>query len=378
MMTKKPRILLVGAGGYGGVYLRALTRDDAAATLAGICDIRADVRPDGIPVYPTVEAFYEKDTADLAIIVAPVHFHLPMTLTCLAHGTNVLCEKPLCMTVEEADTMSEAAKKAGRFVSLGYQLNYRRDVLALKDDILTGKFGRPKRLAVYHCYRRGARYYARNDWAGHIHVGGREVFDSPFTNACAHNFQMMTFLLGDAPRTACAIADVQGELYHGNPVVENYDIAALRFLTPQGVPLLYYTAHTLKTETLGPVGRFEFEGGVVTFAGEGSSFRATLADGSTIDYGAVDPGTPMQKLDDAIACVLHGGAPVCGIEADLAHIQAVRMAQALPIRQVRQALRRTMDVDGDTVLYVDGLEDVFAASARAWALPSEIGLGLGD
>ena len=39
-----------------------------------------------------------------------------------------------------------------------------------------------------------------------------------------------------------------------NPTIENYDIAALRFQTAQGLPLLYYTAHPIRTEFWGPVG----------------------------------------------------------------------------------------------------------------------------
>lgn len=62
--------------------------------------------------------------------------------------------------------MQEASKKTGKFLCIGYQLNYRRDVQALKRDILLGRFGKAKHIAVYHGFRRGAAYYARNNWAG--------------------------------------------------------------------------------------------------------------------------------------------------------------------------------------------------------------------
>ena len=153
-----------------------------------------------------------------------------------------------------------------------YQLNYRRDVQALKRDILLGRFGKAKHIAVYHGFRRGAAYYARNNWAGRITCQGREVFDSPFTNACAHHFQMLTFLLGPTMRTACDIESVQAELYRANPTIENYDIAALRFQTAQGLPLLYYTAHPIRTEFWGPVGVLEFENATITYTGKSRYF----------------------------------------------------------------------------------------------------------
>jgi hypothetical protein len=74
--------------------------------------------------------------------------------------------------------------------------------------------------------------------------------------------------------------------------------------------------------------------------------------------------------------VKNGGAPVCGIEADIPHIRAVRMVQEHPVRSVRDELRCTMEADGDTFLYIRGLEEIFIGSARAWALPSEAGYSL--
>ncbi len=271
-----------------------------------MCDLAPDLlervpelKERHIPVYRELADFYARESADLAVLVSPVHFHRDMTLYCLAHGSHVLCEKPLCLTAGEAEDMAAAAKAAGRFLSLGYQLDYRRDVLALKKDILAGRYGAPKRLGVYHGYRRGERYYARNDWAGKVTVHGREVLDSPFTNACAHNFQMMTFLLGDSLRAACGVTGLEAELYRGNPQVENFDIAALRFATDCGAELMYFTAHPIAPDVLGPRGVFEFEEGTITFDSEGPSFRARMKDGRQVDYTGIAPGHPLQKLLDA-------------------------------------------------------------------------------
>jgi len=375
-MPSRPRILLIGASGYGDYYLDELTGHDAGADLVGVVDINPDVEANGVPVYQSLDDFYANHAADLAIIAAPMHFHTPMTLTCLKNGSNVLCEKPLCQSVEEVALLQKAATEAGRFLAVGYQMDYRRDVLALKEDILSGRFGAPKRLSILHCSRRGAKYYSRNNWAGRISVNGREVLDSPFNNSNAHNFQMMTFLLGDSLPSAMDIKSVEAELYHGNPTTENFDILAARFHTMGGYPLYYYTAHTLSQYEQGPLGVFEFEKGTVTFDSREPSFRAKMADGSAFDYIGIDPGHTHQKLYDAIACTCSGGAPVCSAAADLPHIRAVRMLADLPILPVREELRRHMDVDGDDILYIEGLEDIFKKCAQSWALPSEIGLGL--
>lgn len=382
-MNSRPRVVLTGAGGYGRLYLEYMMTHDTGADLVAVCDIDPHlpervplIRERGLPVYHDLESFFAHDTADLAVLVAPVHFHTEMALTCLAHGVHVLCEKPLCLTEGEARTLAEAARKAGRFLAVGYQLDYRRDVLALKKDILAGRFGQPLGFTVYHGFRRGARYYARNDWAGHITCHGREVFDSPFSNACAHHFQMLTFLLGNTPDTACSLRDVQADLYRANPGIENYDIAALRFHTQTGTPILYYTAHPIPSEYWGPVGVLEFENATITYRGEEPVFQGVMADGTPFDYSHIHPGSHMQKLLDAIQAVQTGKAPVCGPGADSAHIQAVRMVQEHPIYPVRSDLLEHVETEGDRFIFVKGLESTLAGCAEQRALPSELGISL--
>jgi predicted dehydrogenase len=375
------RILLVSVGAFGGAYLRDLTSVPREADLAGIVEITPHpeerhpvIREKGIPVYPTLDAFYAVDHADLAIICSPIHLHTQMSLTCMKNGSHVLCEKPLCLTQEEVAQLDACSHETGRFLAVGYQLNYRRDVQAMKADILSGKFGTPKRLQVVHGYRRGSLYYARNNWAGHITVDGREVFDSPFNNACAHNFQMATFLLGKDMRSTCRVTGVDAELYRGNPNVENFDIAALRFTTDCGAPLYYYTAHPIPTEEFGPFGRFEFERAVITYDGA-QRYVATMDDGRVIDYGLIPPTPYFQKIDDALACIREGTQPICGTGSEGAHIPAVRMVQQHPILDVDPShVDIVQTQERGTCYYVHHLEETFLRSAREWALPREIGL----
>lgn len=379
---ERPSILLISVGFYGQKYLAEVAGRDVGGDVVGIVEPAPDVKERfpviaerGWPVYTSLEAFYAERTADLAVISSPIHLHTEMAIACMRHGSHVLCEKPLCLSAEEALRMDACSRETGRFLAIGYQLNYQRDVWALKRDILSGRFGAPKRVRVLHAMRRGAAYYARNNWAGRISVNGREVFDSPFTNACAHNFQLMCFLLGPDMETACGITGLDAELYRGNPNVENLDIAALRFTTDTGAPILYYTAHPLRTKSIGPEGVMEFEHATVTYR-PGQRYRATLDTGEVIDYGDIPPTGLMQKLDDAVACVKSGGHPICTVAAELSHIEAVRMTQRQPIRPVDPAHVDVLSQDGDTFYCVQGLEDVLTRSAQAWALPREIGLSL--
>lgn len=383
-MTVRPKVLLVAVGGYGRVYLDYLTQHDTGADIAGICDVMPDIQEklpviqeQQIPVYQSLEAFYQEHEADLAVIASPMHFHTEMTLTCLSHGTNVLCEKPLCLTLTEAEQMQQAADNAGKFLAVGYQLDYQRDVLAVKQDIISGRYGTPIRARAVHGFRRGEKYYARNNWAGHKTVNGREVLDSPFSNASAHNFQLLTFLMGQEMASACDVVDLKAELYRANPHVENFDTAALRFRMENGAEILYYTTHALPSPEFGPYGVMEFTGGRIIYGGQLKGFRGELADGTVIDYSQVNPGEPLQKLLDALECVKHGGTPVCGVAAERPHIHAVRLAAEMPICSIAPEKITVDHQADDTFRYIDDIENIFMRCAQAWKLPGELGIQLG-
>ena len=380
--SSRPHILLVSVGMYGQKYLEETTGGDVGGDVVGIVDVAPNlaekfpvIAERNIPVFTSLESFFERNKAELAVISSPIHLHAGMVRECLRNGANVLCEKPLCLTEEETRELAEAAKQVNRFLAVGWQLDYDRAVLALKRDILSGKFGKPLRIRCVHAMRRGRKYYARSNWAGRIFLDGREVLDSPFMNACAHNFQLMTFLLGDTMETPAGIVSAEGELYRGNPNVENYDIAALRFETSGHVPMYYYTAHPLKTKNLGQDGRAEFEHGTLTW-GRGKPFQMVTDTGETICYGMEGDTPLMQKLYDAVQCVKDGTAPLCGAEAGLSHLKAVRMAQQLQIQDVDPTHIEWLEEAGDLFPCVNGVEEVFLTSAEKWALPGEIGLSL--
>ena len=378
----RKRILIVSAGSYGQKYLEEITGRDVGGDAAAVVDVAADLekrfpvlREKGIPVFRTLDGFFASGSADLAVISSPIHLHGEMVRECLDRGLDVLCEKPLCLTEEETLALAERARKAGRFLALGWQLNYDRAVLALRRDILSGRFGRPLWAGCLHAMRRGKKYYDRASWAGRITADGREVLDSPFMNACAHHFQLMTFLLGDREGRPAMPLECEGELYRGNPAVENYDTAALRFRMDCGIPMMYWTAHPIRTRNLGQSGVIGFEEATVTW-GRGKPFRAVTKDGAETVYGLDGDTDPMRKLYDCVALCGTGDAPLCGPGAGLGHLKAVRLAQKLPIRPIPADRTEILEEGGDRFVCVRGLEELFLACMEQRALPGELGRSL--
>lgn len=386
------RVLLAGIGGYGRIYLNGWEQmNDPSVTIEGVCEIKPGmeeifpvIKEKNIPVYHSLEEFYKEHQADLAILATPIHLHHQQVLTCMDHGSNVLVEKPVCAMSWEAQELIEKEKETGLFAAVGYQMNYSLIMRELKQDILDGKFGKPLFFKTLHAYRRGWRYYHRNNWAGKICVDGHTVNDGPVSNSNAHQFQNMLFLLGETMDTAAKAVDVKAELYRANPEVENYDTAAFCVMTDRQIPVYYYTAHGCREAELGPCSEFHFEHAVVYLGrdfGQGTDMQyvAEWKDGRRKVYGEViytgSSQSSLQKMHDAIQCARQGGRPVCTVETAKSHLDVVEALAKMPILPVKEEQLEWWELDGDRLLHIRNLEAVFNECFEKNILPSEAGAG---
>ncbi|MCL2318918.1 MAG: Gfo/Idh/MocA family oxidoreductase [Treponema sp.] len=392
----KLQVLLAGIGGYGAQYLgEFLDRENASFELAGVADPFAASSPRygelearSVPVFKTPEEFYAVKKADLAVISSPIHTHYPYMLTCFENRSSILCEKPATGSLKELDELIALEKSTALFAAVGFQLCFSRDVQALKKDILNGLFGKPLEFKALRFPRRGTKYYRRNGWAGKLSFDGRVILDSPLQNACAHEMQVMLFLLGETMNRCASVSTVEAELWQARPDIENYDAAAVRLTTgprnasprnaSSGVKVLFFTAHCIEESTPGPVGEFHFEKALVRW-GETSNegFTAYFNDGRKKSYDETDKGKPLQKLYDVIEAVQTGIPPVCTLETARPHLQCVTMVQQYPVKKIPQEkLAQGRAEDGDVFYYVPGLAAAFSSAYEKNLLPSEAGFTL--
>lgn len=376
-------VAMVALGGYGNFHLGQLLHPPAGRDfelVAGIdpnpvgCHYLDDLATRGIPIYPDLDAFYAAGDADLVIIAAPIHLHAPFTMKALAHGSSVLCEKPVAATIQEAREMGAAEAAAEGFVGIGYQWSYSNAIQALKQDILAGELGRPLRLRTKVLWPRPHSYYHRNTWAAKLRAAnGGWVLDSPVNNATAHYLHNCFYVLGPTRETSARPAWVQAELYRANDI-ENYDTAAIRCETAEGVEVLFYTAHPV-SDSVGPSLTYEFEDAVVTFEPWAGPLVAHFHDGRVKDYGnpSADDG---QKLWQAMDAVSTGAPLACGIAAASSHTLCVDGAQeSMPEigHFPRDLIRQRPMGDDDALTYVPGLLETLETCYDEGVLPSELG-----
>lgn len=331
-MSEYTSVVLVGIGGYGGLYINALLdfKNEYKIKIAGFVDpypeacVRFDqIKELKIPIYGDLEAFYKTHSADLAVISSPIQYHMVQTCIALKNNSNVLCEKPIAASLEEVRKMIETRNERGKFVAIGYQWSFSKAIIELKKDILIGKYGQPIKLKTIVLWPRDHEYYRRGTgWAGKIKDAvGNLVLDSVVSNATAHFLHNMFFILGESLDNSIMPINMIAETYRANNI-ENFDTAAIKLETQKGACIYYYASHAVD-ENFGPVFEYVFEKGVIYYGGKnGTNITSVLCDGSTCDYG--DPYSDvLNKLWLCVEATKHNILIPCPIEAAIPHVACI-------------------------------------------------------
>lgn len=384
----KVKILLVGIGGYGVTYVNGLLDEGDlervnAIEIVGVVDPYAngcqrfeELKKRGIPFYLALEDFYKERKADLAIISTPIYMHAPQICYCLARGSNVLCEKPLCGSYEEGLQVIEAEKESGKFVGIGYQLSYLEVIQQLKKDIQSGIYGKALRLKAICCGARDEKYYNRNNWAGKIRTSdGKWVCDSPINNACAHHLHNMFYILGDLRETSAAIAEVTAELYKGNPDIENFDTAAIRCKTTKDTEILFYSTHAIAESKYGNVFTYEFENAIIEMNPQHKDvYTVTYKDGSIKSYAPLPEWNNVEKLWQAVNCIRTGELIACGPKAAITQTICISTVyESSKINSFPKELVTRVGEKGSLRTDIKDLEDCLLECYNENKLPGEIG-----
>lgn len=383
-MSKKITVALTGLGGYGNTYLDYFFKNDLLEDIelvAGIdpnpvsCNYLENLKDANIPIFSNLDDFYKEMKVDLMIVSTPIHLHEPMTKIAIANGSNVLCEKPLAATIDEAKSMLNAEQTSnGLQVAIGYQWSYAPAIIRLKQDILNGRFGKAKTLKTISLWPRAQSYYERASWAGKIKLGDQWIMDSPVANATAHYLHNMLYLLGKEEHLSVIPKNVTAEIYRAKNI-ENFDTSMLRCVTEDDAEILFYTTHSTQC-TIGPMLDFEFEKGSILYAsGSGDELIARFNDGTTENYGSPNSSSDSKMILTAEA-IRNGTKFRCGIEAASAHLSIVNKIQKskneIPLFP-KDLIIKTEIGEDDSLVHIKGLEEVMLQCYTKGILPSEHG-----
>jgi scyllo-inositol 2-dehydrogenase (NADP+) len=201
---KRLRTAVVGLGRIGWQYhIPSIIRNEGF-DLAAVVDPLAERLREaelrfGVPCYNTLDAVLQNVDVDLLVVASPTEFHADHAVRGFERGCDVLCEKPLARSLQEADVMINAMKRTGRKLMIYQPHRCGSDILSLRDLLHRDLIG-----PVYMIKRAWSGFDRRTDWqAFKAHGGGM------LNNYGAHMIDQLLYLSrSPVRRVVCSLRTI--------------------------------------------------------------------------------------------------------------------------------------------------------------------------
>lgn len=146
---------ICGLGFAGSVLMAPAMRSHPNAEIVAACDPNTDTRAAfgndyQIPVYETLEEMIANSDLDAVYIASPHQYHCQQVIEASEHGLHIIVEKPLTLSLEEADLMIEATTKAGISLVVGASRSHDPVIRTMRKVIDGGKVGKLAMLNLFN------------------------------------------------------------------------------------------------------------------------------------------------------------------------------------------------------------------------------------
>lgn len=173
----EPRAAVIGYGYAGRSFHSYLINITPGLTLHGVASSDAAkreqiVRERGCKVYSTFEEVLGDPAVDLVVLATPNDVHAALAIRALAAGKHVVTDKPMCVTLAEADQMVAMAERTGRMLSIFQNRRWDGDFLTVRQLINEGRLG-----TVRWAELAWQRWGAPRGWRGEAAKGGGRLYD---------------------------------------------------------------------------------------------------------------------------------------------------------------------------------------------------------
>lgn len=170
------KVAVIGYGGQGAWHCEQILKSDVTE-LAGTYDIkenrRCAAKEKGIFVYGSNEEIFADKSVDIIVVATPNDVHEDLVVNGLRSGHNVICEKPVALSVAEFDRMVKAQNESGKLLSVHQNRRWDVDFLGVKSVIESGEIGEVIRIESRIHGSRGIP----SDWRCEKAPGGGMILD---------------------------------------------------------------------------------------------------------------------------------------------------------------------------------------------------------
>lgn len=219
------RFALVGCGRIAQRHAQLLAEKQiAGAELVGVCDVAQDRAVDfgtkyGVPHFADMDEMVTATKADVISVLTPSGLHAEHVIRLARHGKPIICEKPMALTLDDADAMIRACDSANCKLFIVKQNRWNRPVVKMREALEQGRFGKLVMGTIRVRWCRTQKYYDQDKWRGTWQYDGGIL-----ANQASHHLDLLEWMMGDIEsvfaKSTTALVNVE---------TEDTAVAVLRF-----------------------------------------------------------------------------------------------------------------------------------------------------
>lgn len=221
---------LIGCGRIATNHMKAAINNNLE--ISAVCDIICDKMDEllakhglenekSIRKYDDYKKMIEDVTPELVSIATESGNHAEIALYCIDNGINVIIEKPMAMSMSDADEIIRRSEEKGVKVSACHQNRFNIAIQELRKAIEAGRFGKLSHGSIHVRWNRNENYYKQAPWRGTWAQDGGALM-----NQCIHGIDLLRWMMGDE------IDEIYGatrQQFHDYLEAEDVGMAVIKF-----------------------------------------------------------------------------------------------------------------------------------------------------
>jgi UDP-N-acetyl-2-amino-2-deoxyglucuronate dehydrogenase len=210
------KFALVGCGRIAKRHSELLGyKQIIGASLAAVCDIVEDKAKKigeqfSVPYFNDMHQMMQSEAIDVVVVLTESGNHARHVIELAKYGRHIVVEKPMALTLDEADSMIEACDQAGCKLFVVKQNRFNVPVLKLREALTAGRFGKLVMGTVRVRWCRPQSYYDQDPWRGTWAFDGGVL-----TNQASHHIDLLEWMMGEVDSvyamSRTALVDIEAE-----------------------------------------------------------------------------------------------------------------------------------------------------------------------
>ena len=221
---------LIGCGRIATNHVKAILNN--GLEFAAVCDVDPQQmenlltkhgleKDHSIARYTDYRKMVEEVQPELVGIATESGVHAQIALYCIDHGVNCIIEKPIAMSMKDADEIVRRSEEKGVKVSACHQNRFNIAVQETRKALESGRFGKLSHGSVHVRWNRNKSYYDQAPWRGRWASDGGALM-----NQCIHGIDLLRWMFGDE------VEEVYGQTrqqFHHYLEAEDVGMAVVKF-----------------------------------------------------------------------------------------------------------------------------------------------------